>query len=46
MQNRVKKASLQSQSGKSPNLVAVDKITIQLNDQRYWLYAAVDPHAG
>ncbi|SDG13970.1 IS6 family transposase [Halorientalis regularis] len=37
------KADLQPEGGKSPNHVAVDETVIQLNDQRFWLYAAVDP---
>jgi hypothetical protein len=38
-----KKADLQPASGYSPDHVAVDETVIQLNDERYWLYAAVDP---
>jgi transposase-like protein len=38
-----KKADLQPASGCSPDHVAVDETVIQLNDQRFWLYAAVDP---
>jgi transposase-like protein len=41
--NWVQKADLQPEDGKSPNHVALDETVIQLNDQRYWLYAAVDP---
>ncbi len=41
--NWVQKADLQPTDGKEPNHVAVDETVIQLNDQRYWLYAAVDP---
>jgi putative transposase len=41
--NWVQKADLQPEGGKSPNHVAVDETVIQLNDQRFWLYAAVDP---
>jgi len=41
--NWVQKAELQSADGKSPNHVALDETVIHLNDQRYWLYAAVDP---
>jgi transposase-like protein len=44
--NWVQKASLQPTDGKSPNHVAVDETVIQLNDQRYWLYAAVDPETN
>jgi len=41
--NWVHKADLQPEPGRSPNHVAVDETVIQLDDQRYWLYAAVDP---
>lgn len=41
--NWVHKAELQPVSGKQPDHVAVDEIVIQLNNQQYWLYAAVDP---
>ncbi len=41
--NWVHKADLQPDSGHSPDHVAVDETVIQLNDERYWLYAAVDP---
>jgi len=41
--NWVQKADLQPHSEKNPNHVAVNKTVIQVNDQRYWLYAAVDP---
>ena len=40
--NWVHKADLQPTSGKSPDHVAVDETVIHLNDERYWLYAAVD----
>ena len=39
----VQKAELQPASGKNPNHVAVDETVIQINDQQFWLYAAVDP---
>ena len=39
----VQKAELQPASGKKPNHVAVDETVIQINDQQFWLYAAVDP---
>jgi transposase-like protein len=42
----VRKAELQPAEGKSPDHVAVDETVIQLNDQRYWLYAAVDPETN
>lgn len=41
--NWVQKAGLQPTEGKSPDRVAVDETVIQINDQRYWLYAAVNP---
>jgi putative transposase len=44
--NWVHKADLQPESGRSPDHVAVDETVIQLNDQRYWLYAAVDPNTN
>jgi len=44
--NWVHKADLQPESGHSPDHVAVDETVIQLDDQRYWLYAAVDPETN
>ena len=41
--NWVQKADLQPTDGANPDHVAVDETVIQLNDDRYWLYAAVDP---
>ncbi|ELZ33143.1 IS6 family transposase [Halorubrum tebenquichense] len=41
--NWVQKADLQPRRGANPDHVAVDETVIQLNDRRYWLYAAVDP---
>jgi len=41
--NWVHKADLQPDSGRCPDHVAVDETVIQLNDEQYWLYAAVDP---
>ena len=40
--NWVHKADLQPESGKHPDHIAVDETVIQLNDEQYWLYAAVD----
>ena len=40
--NWVHKADLQPESGKNPDHVAVDETVIQLNNEQYWLYAAVD----
>ncbi|GAB3313419.1 IS6 family transposase [Haloplanus salinarum] len=39
----VQKADLQLTDGADPNHLAVDETVIQLNDERYWLYAAIDP---
>jgi transposase-like protein len=41
--NWVQKSDLQPPSGADPNHVAVDETVIQLNNNRFWLYAAVDP---
>ncbi|QCS42493.1 IS6 family transposase [Natrinema versiforme] len=41
--NWVQKADLQPAAGKQPDHVALDETVIQLDDQRYWLYAAIDP---
>src|SRR6056297_2991788 len=41
--NWVHKAELQPRSGQNPDHVAVDETVIRLNDEQYWLYAAVDP---
>jgi transposase-like protein len=40
--NWVHKAELQPEDGHSPDHVAVDETVIRLNDEQYWLYAAVD----
>ncbi len=44
--NWVHKANLQPEDGRSPDHVAVDETVIQLNDEKYWLYAAVDPQTN
>jgi len=44
--NWVHKAELQPETGRSPDYVAVDETVIQLNDEQYWLYAAVDPETN
>ena len=44
--NWVQKAELQPSGGNSPDHVALDETVIQLTDQRYWLYAAVDPETN
>ncbi len=41
--NWVQKANLQPTTGSQPDHVALDETVIQLDDQRYWLYAAVNP---
>jgi len=41
--NWVQKADLQPTNDNQPDHVALDETVIQLDDQRYWLYAAVDP---
>lgn len=40
--NWVQKADLQPTEAKNPDHVAVDETTIRIDDQRDWLYAAVD----
>ena len=44
--NWVQKADLQPESGRSPNHVTVDETVIQLANEQYWLYAAVDPDSN
>ena len=44
--NWIHKADLQPTSGKIPDHVAVDETVIHLNDDQYWLYAAVDPETN
>jgi putative transposase len=39
----VQKADLQPADGANPNHVAVDETVIRINDQQFWLYAAVNP---
>jgi len=39
----VQKADLQPADGDSPNHVALDETVIQIDDEQFWLYAAVDP---
>ena len=39
----VQKADLQPVDGANPNHVAVDETVIQINDQQFWLSAAVNP---
>lgn len=42
----VQKADLQPAVGKSPDHVALDETAIQIDDERFWLYAAVDPESN
>jgi putative transposase len=44
--NWVQKADLQPADGESPDRVAVDQKAIRINDEQYWLYAAVDPETN
>ena len=44
--NWVHKADLQPKGGQTPDHVAVDETVIRLNDEQYWLYAAVDPETN
>jgi len=44
--NWVQKAELQPLDGADPDHVAVDETVIQLNDEQFWLYAAVDPETN
>ena len=44
--NWVHKAELQPKSGRSPDHVAVDETVIRLDDEQYWLCAAVDPETN
>jgi len=39
----MQKAELQPAGGASPDRVAVDQKAIRIDDQQYWLYAAVNP---
>ncbi|WP_455447923.1 IS6 family transposase [Natrinema thermotolerans] len=44
--NWVHKADLQPESGRCPDHVAVDETVIRLNDEQYWLYAAIGPETN
>ncbi|MDL0120931.1 IS6 family transposase [Halobacterium salinarum] len=44
--NWVHKADLQPKPGRCPDHIAVDETVIQLDDEQYWLYAAVDPETN
>jgi putative transposase len=44
--NWVQKADQQPSCDGSPNHVAVDETVIQVNDERHWLFVAVDPETN
>ena len=44
--NWVQNANLQPTSDTAPDHIAVDETVIQVNDERHWLYAAVDPETN
>ncbi|MFA9518718.1 IS6 family transposase [Halopenitus sp. H-Gu1] len=44
--NWIQKAELQPAGGESPDRVAVDQKAIRVNNNWYWLYAAVDPETN
>jgi len=44
--NWMRKAELEPEGGKSPDHVAIDESVIWLNDEQYWLHAAVDPETN
>ena len=44
--NWVHKPELQPEAGRSPDHAAADETVIRLNDEQYWLYAAVDPETN
>ena len=44
--NWVQKADVQPTSDAAPDHIAVDETVIQVNDERRWLYAAVDPETN
>ncbi len=44
--NWVQKAELQPTGGKQPDHAALNETVIRLDDQRYWLYAAVGPETN
>ena len=39
----VHKADLQPDNGRSPDHIAIDETVIQINNKKFWLYAAVNP---
>jgi putative transposase len=44
--NWVQKADLQPADDESPDRVALDQKAIRINDEQYWLYAAIDPETN
>ena len=44
--NWVHKADLQPEPGRRANHVAVDETVTRLDDEQYWLYAAIDPETN
>ena len=46
LHNWVHKADLQPEPDRCPDRVAVDETVIRLNDEQYWLYAAVEPETS
>jgi len=38
----VHEVDLQPDEGRSPDYVAIDETVIQINNKKFWLYAAVD----
>lgn len=39
-------ADLQTEDGQTPNHISADETVIRLNDEQYWLYAAINPEAN
>ena len=44
--NWVHKADLQPEEGRQPTQVAVDETVVQIDDEQYWLYAAVETESN
>jgi hypothetical protein len=44
--NWVRKTNLQPTSDEVPNQIALDETVIRINDEQFWLYAAVDPETN
>lgn len=44
--NWVQKADLQPAGGENPDRVTIDQKLIRVNNEEYWLYAAVDPETS